>query len=146
MVSLADITYDALLANSESNKDRCRTITVSRERSYFNNIPTSMALRRICNYKTIAQGRSGLTRYTGRLYATAARLVVPHERSEEYARVFRLYTKSHIATLFKHYAPKLDPISYLAAAQVFPMRANNYVVEDLIDWLVSESLYTVQML
>ena len=105
-----------------------------------------MALSKIRNYKTIALGRSGLTRYTGRSYATAARLVVPHERSEEHARAFRLYTKSHIATLFAHYAPNLDPMSYLAAAQVFPMRANNYVVEDLIDWLVSESLYTVRPL
>ena len=103
-----------------------------------------MASSTIRKFQTVVRGRSGLTRYTGRSYATAARLEVPHERSEEHARGFRLYTKSHIATLFEHYAPNLDPVSYLAAAQVFPMRANNYVVEDLIDWLVSDFLCIVK--
>ena len=101
-----------------------------------------MALCKIRIYKTLANGLPRLSSHTGRSYATASPLVVPHESSEEHARAFRLYTKSHIATLFKRYAPSLDPMSYLAAAQVFPMRANNYVVEDLIDWLVSESLYS----
>ncbi|KAF6233606.1 hypothetical protein HO173_008163 [Letharia columbiana] len=93
-----------------------------------------MALCKVRSYKALARSFPGLTRYTGRSYATAPPLVVPHERIEEHPRAFRLYTKSHIATLFERYAPRLDPTSYLAAAQVFPMRANNYVVEDLIDW------------
>lgn len=102
-----------------------------------------MALCKARGYEILSKDRLGLTRYIGRSYATAAPLLVPHERSEEHARAFRLYTKSHIASLFGRYAPSLDPVSYLAAAQVFPMRANNYVVEDLIDWLVSESLYSL---
>lgn len=102
-----------------------------------------MALCKVRSYKALARSFPGLTRYTGRSYATAPPLVVPHERIEEHPRAFRLYTKSHIATLFERYAPRLDPTSYLAAAQVFPMRANNYVVEDLIDWLVSESSYSL---
>lgn len=105
-----------------------------------------MALSVFRNYKTVVQSHSGLMRYAGRSYATAARLEVPYERSGEHARKFRLYTKSHIATLFEHYAPNLDPVSYLAAAQVFPMRANSYVVEDLIDWSVSNFVYTVKIL
>ncbi len=99
-----------------------------------------MALSKVRNYGNLAKYVLGRTSSLSRSHATAAPLVVPHEGTEEYARAFRLYTKSHIATLFEHYAPHLDPKSYLAAAQVFPMRANNYVVEDLIDWLVFESL------
>ena len=45
-----------------------------------------------------------------------------------------LDTKSHVASLFARYAPRINPIAYLAAAQVFPMKANGYVVEDTIDW------------
>ena len=62
---------------------------------------------------------------------------VPAETTPQHSTAFKLYTKSHIHSLFKQYAPHLDPVAYLAAAQVFPMRANNYVVENLIDWLVS---------
>ena len=101
-----------------------------------------MALRKVCFYGKFAKGFLERTRCIGRSYATAAPLVVPHERSEEHARAFRLYTKSHISTLFERFAPGLDPEAYLAAAHVFPMRANNYVVEDLIDWSVFESLYS----
>jgi hypothetical protein len=49
---------------------------------------------------------------------------------------FRLHTKSHIPALFEHYAPRLDAAAYRAAAEVFPMRVNNYVVQNLIDWFV----------
>lgn len=49
---------------------------------------------------------------------------------------FQLLTKSKIRSLFSHYAPKLDPVAYIAAAHVFPMRVNNFVVEELIDWFV----------
>ena len=93
-----------------------------------------MALRKIRIYGKGAKGFLERTRYISRCYATAAPLAVTHERNEEHARVFRLYTKSQIPTLFERFAPALDPKSYLAAAHVFPMRANNYVVEDLIDW------------
>ena len=108
---------------------------------------TSMALCKLRDCDILAKSLLGRTRSVGRSYATAAApLAEPHERSEKHARAFRLYTKSHIATLFERYAPSLDPKSYLAAAQVFPMRANNYVVEDLIDWLVFESLYSLSRL
>jgi hypothetical protein len=47
---------------------------------------------------------------------------------------FRLFTKSHIRALFARYVPRLDPEPYVAAAQVFPMRVNNYVADNLVDW------------
>jgi len=47
---------------------------------------------------------------------------------------FKLYSKSHIQLLFERHAPHLDPLGYVAAATVFPMRTNNYVVEQVIDW------------
>ena len=59
-------------------------------------------------------------------------------------------TKSQIPELLRHYLGNsrlqtsdihheqkcntLDPIEYLAASSVFPMKANNYVVDELIDW------------
>lgn len=49
---------------------------------------------------------------------------------------FRLHTKSHIPALFEHYAPRLDAVAYRAAAEVFPMRVNNYVLRNLINWFV----------
>ncbi|KUJ21670.1 uncharacterized protein LY89DRAFT_694197 [Mollisia scopiformis] len=45
-----------------------------------------------------------------------------------------MFTKSAIPLLFNRHAPHLDPNSYIAAAQVFPMRLNSHVAEDLIDW------------
>jgi hypothetical protein len=47
---------------------------------------------------------------------------------------FKLYSKNHIPSLLARYAPHLDPDGYVAAATVFPMRTNDYVVEELIDW------------
>ncbi|RDL36179.1 Uncharacterized protein BP5553_06791 [Venustampulla echinocandica] len=47
---------------------------------------------------------------------------------------FHLYSKSQIVNIFSRYAPQLDHRPFVAAAEVFPMRVNNYVVENLIDW------------
>ncbi|UZJ57642.1 hypothetical protein CBS101457_006962 [Exobasidium rhododendri] len=47
---------------------------------------------------------------------------------------FELVSKSDIPEIFARYAPHLDPSDYVASATVFPMRANNYVIEQLIDW------------
>ena len=47
---------------------------------------------------------------------------------------YDMYTKSNISTLFRRYAATVDPVPFQAAAQVFPMRVNNHVAEDLIDW------------
>ncbi|KAI1811553.1 hypothetical protein GGS20DRAFT_562374 [Poronia punctata] len=47
---------------------------------------------------------------------------------------YDMFTKSAIPRLFQKYAPHLDAESYVAAANVFPMRVNNHVAEDLIDW------------
>ena len=93
-----------------------------------------MAFNKLHRFRTVAK-------YLPRLqsawyHATAATATAPLESTDLYSRNFRLYTKSHLASLFARYAPSLDPVAYLAAAQVFPMRANNYVVEDLIDWYV----------
>lgn len=93
-----------------------------------------MAFNKIQRFRTLAQY---LPKAKSAWYhATAATATAPLESTDLYARNFRLYTKSHLASLFARYAPSLDPVAYLAAAQVFPMRANNYVVEDLIDWYV----------
>jgi hypothetical protein len=54
---------------------------------------------------------------------------------------FRLYTKSHIDKLFERYAPHLDARLFVAAAHVFPMRVNNYVAENLIDWYVEVVIF-----
>lgn len=47
---------------------------------------------------------------------------------------YDMFTKSSIPDLFRQHAVKLDPVQYLAAAHVFPMRVNNHVANDLIDW------------
>lgn len=39
--------------------------------------------------------------------------------------VFEMVSKSNIAAFFARHAPHLDPSEYVAAATVFPMRANN---------------------
>ncbi|TKY87900.1 hypothetical protein EX895_002996 [Sporisorium graminicola] len=45
-----------------------------------------------------------------------------------------MISASGIKPLLEERAPWLDAENYTAAAQVFPMRANNYVVDQLIDW------------
>jgi hypothetical protein len=55
-------------------------------------------------------------------------------------RSYDMFTKSAIPLLFKRHATHLDPNPYLAAAQVFPMRVNSHVAEDLIDWQVHNLL------
>ncbi|KAH8647688.1 hypothetical protein BX600DRAFT_389394 [Xylariales sp. PMI_506] len=45
-----------------------------------------------------------------------------------------MFTKSAIPQLFQRYGISMDPLPYVASAQVFPMRVNNHVAEDLIDW------------
>lgn len=100
-----------------------------------------MAPFKLSIYPTIVNYLFRSGRKTVRSYATATTSTTELERTDQPARAFHLYTKSHIASLFTRYAPQLDPLSYLAASQVFPMRANNYVVEDLIDWSVSKTLH-----
>jgi hypothetical protein len=51
-----------------------------------------------------------------------------------------MITKSAIPQLFNRHAPHLDPNPYIAAAQVFPMRINSHIAEDLIDWQVHDLL------
>ena len=46
----------------------------------------------------------------------------------------QLFTKSRIVDIFSRYCPHIEPEPFYIAAQVFPMRANNYVLENLIDW------------
>ncbi|KAF2824028.1 hypothetical protein CC86DRAFT_298394 [Ophiobolus disseminans] len=52
------------------------------------------------------------------------------------ATTLRLYTRSKIESIFKTFAPQLDSKQYIASAAIFPMRVNNYVLENLIDWAV----------
>lgn len=49
-------------------------------------------------------------------------------------KAYEMFTKSSIPSLFKHYGVDLDIAKYTAAAHVFPMRINNHVAEDLVDW------------
>ena len=48
----------------------------------------------------------------------------------------KLYTRSHIPAVLNAYldGKDVDPLPYMAAASVLPMRANNYVIDELIDW------------
>ncbi|ORY17795.1 hypothetical protein BCR34DRAFT_671094 [Clohesyomyces aquaticus] len=41
---------------------------------------------------------------------------------------------NRIQEIFLRFGVGLEPMPYVAAAQVFPMRVNNYVLENLIDW------------
>ena len=90
-----------------------------------------MAFQRLFLYRSLAKYTTHSTRQT-------AGRASPD--TNDCNRAFKLYTKSHIASIFSERCPGLDPNAYLAAAQVFPMRANNHVVEDLIDWCVSAFL------
>ncbi|KAF2093313.1 hypothetical protein NA57DRAFT_81645 [Rhizodiscina lignyota] len=47
---------------------------------------------------------------------------------------YQLFSKSALPALFKRFQPNLDGDKFIAAAHVFPMRVNNHVVDDLIDW------------
>ena len=47
---------------------------------------------------------------------------------------YRMISASNIKSLFAERAPRLDAEDFTAAAHVFPMRANNYVVDQLINW------------
>lgn len=49
-------------------------------------------------------------------------------------RAYDIFTKRSIPSLFKRYGVDLDVAKYTAAAHVFPMRVNNHISEDLIDW------------
>ena len=52
-------------------------------------------------------------------------------------RELKLYTRSQIPAVLNAYLDGndvIDPLPFVAAASVLPMRANNYVVEELIDW------------
>jgi hypothetical protein len=55
------------------------------------------------------------------------------------------YNKSGLAELLRVRAPHLDYRPYLAASHVFPMRMNNYVVDNLIDWYDLASLFSLQV-
>ena len=52
---------------------------------------------------------------------------------------WKMYTKSHIPGILNTYWPRslsVNPLPYYAAASILPMRTNNYVVSQLIDWSV----------
>lgn len=53
------------------------------------------------------------------------------------SKSYKLFSKSAIPALFKQYQLALQPDAFIAAAHVFPMRINNHVADDLIDWQVS---------
>lgn len=48
----------------------------------------------------------------------------------------KVLSKSSIPSIFQKHCPSINPLSYLAAAQVFPMRVNSHVVNNLIDWYI----------
>lgn len=52
-------------------------------------------------------------------------------------RELKLFTRSQIPAVLRTRVGNsdvIDPLPFMAAASVLPMRANNYVVEELIDW------------
>lgn len=99
-------------------------------------------MSRFAHYQLVRNiGRSTSRTYFTHFIPTFARASPVFEETPQclgrYSkRHFSLLTKSRIGSVFSRYAPKLDLGAYIAAAQVFPMRANNFVVEELIDWLV----------
>lgn len=57
-----------------------------------------------------------------------------HTGVEIEAPEFKLYTKSLIKDLMAKRMPGVDHRPYTAVSSVIPMRSNNYVVDELIDW------------
>lgn len=47
---------------------------------------------------------------------------------------YKLFSKNALPALLKMSRTLLDPTPFVAAAHVFPMRLNNHVADDLIDW------------
>ena len=47
---------------------------------------------------------------------------------------YSLISKSAIPALLKKHRISMKPDGFVAAAHVFPMRVNNHVADDLIDW------------
>lgn len=58
-------------------------------------------------------------------------------------KTYDMFTKSDLPHLFRKYGTNLEPTAYQAAAQVFPMRVNSHVADDLIDWYVSLSAFLI---
>jgi hypothetical protein len=67
-----------------------------------------------------------------RAISTAVRAV--QESDAPLTTPYQLFTKRDIPYLFSRYAPHMDPVPYYAAANVFPMRVTNYVLDNLINW------------
>jgi hypothetical protein len=53
-----------------------------------------------------------------------------------FPKSYKLFSKSAIPALLQKFQPNLQPDGFVAAAHVFPMRINNHVADDLIDWQV----------
>lgn len=52
------------------------------------------------------------------------------------SKVYKLFSKSALPSLLRTHDPSLQADRFVAAAHVFPMRVNNHIVDDLIDWYV----------
>jgi hypothetical protein len=50
------------------------------------------------------------------------------------SKSYKLYSKSALPSLMRKFRPSLKPDGFVAAAHVFPMRINNHIIDDLIDW------------
>jgi hypothetical protein len=53
-----------------------------------------------------------------------------------HSKNYKLFSKSALPGLLRTYQSSLPPDRFVAAAHVFPMRVNNHVADDLIDWYV----------
>jgi len=69
---------------------------------------------------------------SSRTIFTAAQTV--QESEAALTTPYQLFTKRDIRYVFSRYAPHMDPVPYYAAANVFPMRVTNYVLDNLINW------------
>lgn len=93
----------------------------------------------VASSKQVVDGK-GTNGYAPAAAAVAAAIEGCHDiaqASDQLIAVMASYTmlsKSAIPALFKKYCPRVDPLPYLAAASVFPMRATHHVVDKLIDW------------
>jgi hypothetical protein len=50
------------------------------------------------------------------------------------SKSYKLFSKNALPDLLSRSRAALDPAPFVAAAHVLPMRINNHVADDLIDW------------
>ena len=92
----------------------------------------TMSLTKTCSNARLPSRRVATCAWTGAGNDRSASIISLPTSAE--STTLRLYTRSKIDSIFETHAPHLEVNQYIAPAAVFPMRVNNYVLENLIDW------------